>query len=46
VEYLVKIYPGVDHGWTVRYDENDEKAVQTAYEAHTDAINWFKKHLK
>jgi carboxymethylenebutenolidase len=46
VEYFSKIYPGVDHGWTVRYDENDEKAVKSAYEAQVDCISWFKKHLK
>lgn len=46
VEYFVKINPGVSHGWTVRYDENDEKAVAAAEEAHLDAINWFKKFLK
>ncbi|CAM6118299.1 unnamed protein product [Calypogeia fissa] len=46
VELFVKIYPGVDHGWTVRYDENDEKAVKSAYEAQSDAISWFQKHLK
>jgi dienelactone hydrolase len=44
--YFSKIYPGVDHGWTVRYDENDEQAVKIAYEAQADCISWFKKHLQ
>lgn len=46
VEYWVKVFPGQRHGWSVRYDENDEKSFKPAYEAQEDAINWFKKHLK
>lgn len=46
VEHFVKVYPGVVHGWTVRYDPNDEEVVKKAEEAHTDMIAWFQKHLK
>lgn len=46
VEYLVKVFPGVAHGWTVRYDENDEKSSKPASESHADTIDWFKKYLK
>ncbi|KAK6780473.1 hypothetical protein RDI58_022657 [Solanum bulbocastanum] len=46
VDSFVKIYPGVAHGWTVRYNEEDKKAVQSAEEAHQDMLNWFAKHVK
>jgi hypothetical protein len=42
---FVKIFPGVKHGWTVRYDENDEHAVEEANEAHKLMIDWFAKYL-
>jgi dienelactone hydrolase len=42
---FVKIFPGVNHGWTVRYDENDEHAVEKANEAHKLMIDWFAKYL-
>jgi len=45
VDSFVKIYPGVAHGWTVRYDENDEVAVKNAEEAHVDMLEWFNKYL-
>ncbi|KAJ4954896.1 hypothetical protein NE237_011679 [Protea cynaroides] len=45
VSFFVKIYPGVEHGWTVRYDIADELAVKSAEEAHEDMLNWFIKHL-
>ncbi|KAK8967111.1 hypothetical protein KSP40_PGU000262 [Platanthera guangdongensis] len=45
VESFVKIFPGTAHGWTVRYDVNDESAVAKAEEAHADMIGWFTKHL-
>nr|POE69597.1 endo-1,3-1,4-beta-d-glucanase [Quercus suber] len=38
---FVKIYPGVAHGWTVRYNVEDESAVKSAEEAHLDMLNWF-----
>lgn len=42
----MKIYPGVEHGWTTRYDIEDEKAVQSAEEACQDMLNWFIKYIK
>ncbi|XP_019197224.1 PREDICTED: endo-1,3;1,4-beta-D-glucanase-like [Ipomoea nil] len=45
VDSLVKIFGGVTHGWTVRYDEDDKIAVKVAEEAHQDMLKWFIKHL-
>ncbi|XP_061347898.1 endo-1,3;1,4-beta-D-glucanase-like [Gastrolobium bilobum] len=45
-ESFVKLYPGVAHGWTVRYNVDDEAAVKSAEEAHQDMLNWFIKHVK
>ncbi|XP_019169042.1 PREDICTED: endo-1,3;1,4-beta-D-glucanase-like isoform X2 [Ipomoea nil] len=45
VDSLVKIFDGVTHGWTVRYDEDDKAAVKAAEEAHQDLLKWFVKHL-
>lgn len=45
VDSFVKIFPGVKHGWTIRYNPEDEKAVKSAEEAHQDMLNWFIKHL-
>ncbi|ESW26155.1 hypothetical protein PHAVU_003G095400 [Phaseolus vulgaris] len=42
----VKIFPNVGHGWTVRYDPNDPKAVKAAEKAHRIMIDWFDKYLK
>lgn len=41
VEHFVKIYPGVQHGWTVRYDPSDEQVTKQAEAAHHDMISWF-----
>ncbi|KAJ1428787.1 Dienelactone hydrolase [Sesbania bispinosa] len=43
LESFVKLYPGVAHGWTVRYKDDD---VKSAEEAHQDMLNWFIKHVK
>ncbi|KAJ6677802.1 ENDO-13-14-BETA-D-GLUCANASE-LIKE PROTEIN [Salix viminalis] len=43
---LVKIFPGVGHGWTVRYNVEDESAVKSAEEAHRDMLQWFAKFVK
>ncbi|KAF5465618.1 hypothetical protein F2P56_015603 [Juglans regia] len=43
---LVKIFPGVAHGWTVRYKVEDELAVRSAEEAHLDMLNWLTKCVK
>ncbi|KAF7837222.1 endo-1,3-1,4-beta-D-glucanase-like [Senna tora] len=45
-ESFTKIYPGVSHGWTVKYNVEDESAVKSAEEAHQDMLNWFTKHIK
>ncbi|CAK7355134.1 unnamed protein product [Dovyalis caffra] len=41
----VKIFPGVGHGWTVRYNVEDEPAVKIAEEAHRDMLHWFTKFV-
>ncbi|KAL8210947.1 hypothetical protein R6Q57_005384 [Mikania cordata] len=46
VDNFVKIYPGLVHGWTVRYKDDDEHAVKSAMEAHADMLDWFTKYLK
>ncbi|CAK9173679.1 unnamed protein product [Ilex paraguariensis] len=46
VDGFVKIFPGVAHGWTVRYKDGDEVAVKCAEEAHCDMLDWFAKYLK
>ncbi|KAF9679025.1 hypothetical protein SADUNF_Sadunf07G0097100 [Salix dunnii] len=43
---LVKIFPGVGHGWTIRYNVEDESAVKSAEEAHRDMLQWFTKFVK
>ncbi|OWM74190.1 endo-1,3;1,4-beta-D-glucanase-like [Punica granatum] len=45
-ESYVKIFPGVSHGWSVRYNLEDESAVKSAEEAHRDMLDWFLKHVK
>lgn len=42
---FVKVFPGVGHGWTVRYAETDESAVKKASEAHALMLDWFAKYL-
>ncbi|KAM7255909.1 hypothetical protein ACFE04_011650 [Oxalis oulophora] len=46
IDSFVKIFPGVSHGWTVRYKDEDESEIKSAKEAHSDMINWFTKHVK
>ncbi|KAJ1262797.1 hypothetical protein BS78_09G137000 [Paspalum vaginatum] len=46
VAHFVKIFPGVTHGWAVRYSDDDEAAVKSAEEAFADMIGWFDKCLK
>jgi len=46
VPSFVRIFGGVAHGWTVRYNVEDEKAVKAAEEAHQDMLNWFIKYVK
>ena len=42
----MKIFPGVAHGWTVKYNVEDESAVKSAEESHLDMLNWFTKYVK
>ncbi|CAI9781153.1 unnamed protein product [Fraxinus pennsylvanica] len=46
VASFVKVFLDVAHGWTVRYNLEDEKAVKSAEEAQTDMLNWFVKYVK
>lgn len=46
VDGFVKIFPKVSHGWTVRYNVEDEEAVKRADEAQRDMLDWFTKYLK
>lgn len=46
VDSFVKIFPKVAHGWTVRYDVEDEAAVKSAEEAHGNLLEWFAKYVK
>ncbi|CAI9118622.1 OLC1v1020214C1 [Oldenlandia corymbosa var. corymbosa] len=46
VDSFVKIFPGVAHGWAVRYKDEDENEVKLALEAHQDMMNWCVKYLK
>lgn len=41
----MKIFQGVGHGWASRYSEDDESAVRSAEEAHTDMLNWLTKYV-
>ncbi|KAG5567613.1 hypothetical protein RHGRI_002976 [Rhododendron griersonianum] len=42
----VKIFPGTSHGWTVRYNVEDETAVKHAEEAHQNMLDWFVEYVK
>lgn len=46
IHHFVKIFPGVAHGWAVRYSDNDAAAVRSAEEALQDMTHWFNKYLK
>ncbi|KAJ9182034.1 hypothetical protein P3X46_006069 [Hevea brasiliensis] len=46
IQSYVKIFPGVAHGWTMKYNDEDDSAVKIAEEAHLDMLNWFTKHVK
>ncbi|GAB4843477.1 hypothetical protein Ancab_013438 [Ancistrocladus abbreviatus] len=46
VDSFVKIFPGVAHGWTVRYSTEDAAALKSAEEAHEDMLAWFSKYLQ
>ena len=46
VDFHVKVFPKVTHGWTMKYRVEDEEAVKKAEEAHQDMLEWFSKHVK
>ncbi|CAD6272206.1 unnamed protein product [Miscanthus lutarioriparius] len=46
IDHFVKIFPGVAHGWAVRYSDDDVAAVRSAAEALHDMTHWFNKYLK
>nr|GLL46510.1 endo-1,3;1,4-beta-D-glucanase-like [Ipomoea trifida] len=46
IDSFVKVFPGVKHGWTLRYDDEDEEAIRVAEEAHSDMLNWLTKYIK
>lgn len=46
VDSYTKIFPGVGHGWTIRYQTDDAAAVKAAEEAHQDMLEWFSKYIK
>uniref|UniRef100_A0A1D1ZHA9 Endo-1,31,4-beta-D-glucanase n=1 Tax=Anthurium amnicola TaxID=1678845 RepID=A0A1D1ZHA9_9ARAE len=46
IESFVKVFPGVPHGFSIRYDANDKFAVKTAEEAQQDMLNWFQKYVR
>ncbi|KAD2394099.1 hypothetical protein E3N88_41076 [Mikania micrantha] len=46
VDHFVKIFPGVSHGWAVRYRDEAVTAVKSAQEAHQDIVDWFGKCLQ
>ncbi|KAM0962896.1 hypothetical protein ACFX15_021493 [Malus domestica] len=46
VKSHVKIFPKVSHGWTVRYNVEDEAACKSAEEAHQDLLEWLLNHVK
>ncbi|KAF3457217.1 hypothetical protein FNV43_RR01874 [Rhamnella rubrinervis] len=45
LDFHVKVFPKVEHGWTTRYSIEDEEAVKKAEEAHQDMLEWLSKHV-
>ncbi|PON81444.1 Dienelactone hydrolase [Trema orientale] len=46
VDSYVEIFPNVAHGWTLRYNVDDEAAANSASKAHKKMLEWFSKYLK
>ena len=42
----MEIFPKVVHGWTLRYEVDDEAAKNSAEAAHTKILDWFSKYVK
>ncbi|KAE8076949.1 hypothetical protein FH972_015566 [Carpinus fangiana] len=45
VDSYVKVFPNTEHGWTVRYNVDDETAVKSAEEAHQILLEWCVKYV-
>ncbi|KAF5738606.1 hypothetical protein HS088_TW13G01507 [Tripterygium wilfordii] len=46
VDSYVKIFFKAAHGWTVRYNSDNEEEVKSAEEAHQNMLDWFAKYVK
>lgn len=46
VDYFVKVYPGMPHGWTIRYKDDIPAQKKYSEEACQDLVDWFGQHLK
>ncbi|GMN46572.1 hypothetical protein TIFTF001_015750 [Ficus carica] len=46
IGYFAKIYAGVKHGFTIRYDVLGGVSYERAMEAQMDLLKWFIKHVK
>ncbi|KAJ4833813.1 hypothetical protein Tsubulata_038283 [Turnera subulata] len=46
IDSYVKVFPGVAHGWSIRYEDGDEQAVRNAEEAQKEMLDWLIKHVK
>ena len=45
VDSYVKVFPNTEHGWTVRYNVEDEAAMKSAEEAHQILLEWCVKYV-
>lgn len=45
VETEIVVYPGANHGFTVRVDHFNGKLLEQCQAAEDQAVNWFKRHF-
>ncbi|KAL2609879.1 hypothetical protein R1flu_028452 [Riccia fluitans] len=45
VEGVLKSFPGMKPGWSIRYDVNVMEEMKSSQEAHDDMLEWFTNHL-